>query len=259
MTRHRLLLLLLFSLLLGGAAGAAGLWYFFGGGAAPAEADLEAAAGDLSTARPTIQPGTNPQPGTTLQPGTTPGAAVGVDGDWTVDTSIGSFSDYSSTWAGFRVAEVLDNIGNTEAVGRTPDVTGSLNLDGSMLSAVTIDVDLTTIRSDRERRDPAIQRTLETSTYPTATFELTEPIELPEAPAEGVTYDLTAEGEMTIHGVTQPVQAELQARLVGDTIVVVGSVPFAFSDYGMAAPRAPIVLSVADGGSIEFQLFFTRA
>ncbi len=237
MTRHRLLLLLLFSLLLGGAAGAAGLWYFFGG-TAPAEADLDQAAGPISS----------------LEPGT----PVDVNGDWTVDTSIGSFSDYSGTWAGFRVAEVLDNIGDTEAVGRTPNVDGSLTLNGDKLSAVTIDVDLISIRSDRERRDPAIQRTLETGQYPTATFQLSEPITLADAPAEGVTYDVTANGNLTVHGVTQAVEVDLQARLVGDTIVVVGSTPFTFSDYGMTAPRAPIVLSVADGGSIEFQIFFTK-
>ena len=231
-------MLLLFSLLLGGAAGAAGLWYFFGG-TAPAEADIDTAAGPVSS----------------LAPGT----PVDANGTWTVDTSIGSYSDYSSTWAGFRVAEVLDNIGDTEAVGRTPNVTGSLILDEDTLSAVTIEVDLTSIRSDRERRDPAIQRTLETDQFPRATFELTDPIELPSAPVEGVTYDVTANGDLTVHGVTKPVEVDLQARLVGDTIVVVGSAPFTFSDYDMTAPRAPIVLSVADGGSIEFQLFLTRA
>jgi len=154
---------------------------------------------------------------------------------------------------------VLDNVGDTEAVGRTPNVTGTLTIDGQSLSAVEITVDLTSIRSDRERRDPAIQRTLETSQFPSATFQLSDAITLPSEPVEGVTYDITANGDLTVHGVTQPAQVDLQARLVGDTIVVVGSTPFMFSDYGMTAPRAPIVLSVADGGSIEFQLFFTRA
>jgi polyisoprenoid-binding protein YceI len=238
MSRHRLLLSLLFFLLLGGVAGAAGLWYFFGG-SAPAAADLDDAAGAVSTSQP--------------------GTPVDANGTWSVDTTIGDYSGFSSTWAGFRVAEALDNIGDTEAVGRTPDVTGTLTLADDSLSAVEIEVELTSIRSDRDRRDPAIQRTLETSQFPTATFELTEPIDLPSAPVEGVTYNLTANGDVTIHGVTLPVEVDLEARLVGDTIVVVGSTPFTFSDYGMSAPRAPIVLSVADGGSIEFQLFFTRA
>ena len=52
---------------------------------------------------------------------------------------------------------------------------------------------------------------------------------------------------------------QLEARLVNGVIVVVGSAPFTFSDFAMSAPRAPIVLSVADHGTIEFQLFFTKS
>ena len=35
--------------------------------------------------------------------------------------------------------------------------------------------------------------------------------------------------------------------------------PFTFSEFGLTPPRAPVVLSVADHGTIEFQLFFTKA
>jgi hypothetical protein len=59
--------------------------------------------------------------------------------------------------------------------------------------------------------------------------------------------------------VTHEVPVNLEARLVNGVIVVVGSMPFTFADYGMSAPRAPTVLSVSDGGTIEFQLFFTKA
>ena len=181
-----------------------------------------------------------------------------VDGTWTVDTSLGSFSDYSGTFAGFRVAEVLDNIGDATAVGRTRDVSGELTLSDERLTAATIEVQLTTITSDRPRRDPAIQEALETNAFPTATFELTDSIDLPSAPVEGVPYDVIAEGNLTIHGVTNPVAIDMQARLVGGVIVVVGSADLTFSDYGVTMPRAPIVLSVSDSGQIEFQLFFTR-
>jgi len=118
---------------------------------------------------------------------------------------------------------------------------------------------LTSITSDQPRRDPAIQRTLETNTYPTATFDLTAPVSLPQAPVEGVTYNLTATGTMTVHGVTKAVTVTLQAQLKDSVIVVVGSTPFAFADYGMSAPAAPVVLSVSDSGTIEFQLFFTHS
>ena len=226
-------------------AGVAGVWFFFFSSSAPVEADLDQAAGAISTNAPSA---TGAQ-----------SAPASLDGTWTVDTSIGSFTDYSSSYAGFRVDEVLDNIGESTAIGRTPDVSGELQLDGQTLSAASIEVRLTTITSDQPRRDPAIQRALETGTYPTATFEITDPIALPTAPAEGVSYDLTANGNLTIHGVTQPVAVNLQARLVNGVIVVVGSTDLTFSDYGVTMPRAPVVLSVEDHGSIEFQLFFTRS
>ena len=53
--------------------------------------------------------------------------------------------------------------------------------------------------------------------------------------------------------------ARQQAQLTGSTIVVVGSLDVVFSDFGITAPTAPIVLSVDDHGQIELQLFFSRA
>jgi polyisoprenoid-binding protein YceI len=249
LTRNRWLLSFLFLLLLGGAAGVVGVWYFFFNDQAPAVATIDDAAHSVSSPAPTTA-GADPTTGTHIPTS---------DGTWTVDNSIGSYTDYSSAWAGFRVAEVLDNIGDTEAVGRTPGVSGTLTLAGASLSAATIEVDLTSITSDQSRRDPAIQRTLETGAFPTATFVLGDPVALPSAPTEGASYDVTARGTLTIHGVAREVGVALQARLVNGVIVVVGSIPFTFNDYGMSAPRAPVVLSVDDHGTVEFQLFFTKS
>ena len=222
--------------------GAAGLWYFFSNHA-PEAASIDQAANVVASA----------------DPSSAGGIPTDLNGTWTVDTSIGSYSDYSSTWAGFRVQEVLSNIGNNTAIGRTPDVSGQLTLDGQTLSATSIQVDLTSITSDQPRRDGPIQRTLQTDSFPTATFELTQPVSLPQVPAEGVSYTVTAVGNMTIHGVTKQVSVDLQAQLKNGVIVIVGSTPFNFADYGMSAPQAPVVLSVDDHGTIEFQLFLTKS
>ena len=66
-----------------------------------------------------------------------------------------------------------------------------------------------------------------------------------------------ATGELTIHGVTTPVTIPLEAQLVGDNIVVVGSLDIVFADYGVSVPSAPVVLSAEDEGVVELQLFFT--
>ncbi len=241
-TKRRATVGTLVVLLLVGVAGAAGLIYFFGN-KAPGSASINDAANVAASAEPS---------------GGAAQSSGSLDGTWTVDASIGSYSDYSSAWAGFRVEEVLSNIGNNTAIGRTPNVSGTLTLNGQTLTATKINVDLTTITSDQPRRDQPIQRTLETSTYPTATFELTQPISLLQAPAEGVTYNLTAVGNMTVHGVTKQVSVDLHAQLKNGVIVVVGSTPFSFADYNMTAPQAPVVLSVDDHGTIEFQLFFSH-
>jgi hypothetical protein len=51
----------------------------------------------------------------------------------------------------------------------------------------------------------------------------------------------------------------IEAQLVDDNIVVVGSLDIVFADYGVSVPSAPIVVSAEDHGVVEFQLFFTQA
>ena len=52
---------------------------------------------------------------------------------------------------------------------------------------------------------------------------------------------------------------DFATRLVDGTLVVVGSAPVVFDDYGVEKPTAAIVVSLEDEGTIEFQLFFAKA
>ena len=119
-------------------------------------------------------------------------------------------------------------------------------------------IDLTTITTDRSQRDSRVQSALETSQFPLATFSLTSPVELPEGAATGESFRADAEGDLTVHGVTNPVTFGIEAQLVDAVVVVVGSAEIVFDDYGVTAPSAPVVLSVEDHGIVEFQLLFTR-
>jgi polyisoprenoid-binding protein YceI len=184
--------------------------------------------------------------------------ASGIDGTWTVDTNIGDFSDFSSAWVGFRVAEVLELIGESEAVGRTPLVGGALEISGTTIESVRIEADLTGVRSDQARRDPAIQRALQTGEFPMATFESSGPVDLGTLPVEGQAFSVNIPGVLTIHGVSQDVEVEMAAQQVGDVVAAVGVLPLDFTSFGITMPTAPIVVSVADEGSLEWQLFFRR-
>lgn len=222
-------------------AAGGGLWWYLRDDA-PAEVSLDKAAEDAAK-----------------QPAA-PGSGPGVEGTWTVDNTTGDFDfeKASGTFAGFRVKEELANIGHTTAVGRTGDVTGSLTIAGDRVTKGSFTVDLTTITTNQSRRDSRVQDALQTDRFPEAVFELTEPIALPADAASGGKIDATGTGKLTIHGETRPVEAAIEARLVEGRIVLVGTVPVKFSDYGVETPSSPIVLSVEDHGEIEFQILLTR-
>src|SRR5947209_7675336 len=90
----------------------------------------------------------------------------------------GTWKATNGSVVGYRVKEVLFGQSNT-AVGRTSSITGSITVDGTTVSAGTFTVDMTTVTSDQSRRDGQFNgRIMETSTFPTATFALTQPITL---------------------------------------------------------------------------------
>ena len=189
-------------------------------------------------------------------------AAAGIAGVWTVQVAEDAGDLQGEpvvSFAGFRVNEVLGGgIGDFTAVGRTADVSGSIELTDTALVAATVEVTMSTLRTDNGSRDGQVRRALNTNEFPVATFTLVEPLDLPAGMAEGEALSGSAHGDLTIKGVTNRATFDLQAQLVGDTIVVVGASEVVFSDYGVTAPTAPIVVSVEDHGIMEFQLIFTR-
>ena len=189
-------------------------------------------------------------------------SAGGLDGVWAVQVAENAGDLQGEpvvSFAGFRVDEVLGGgIGDFTAVGRTADVSGSMELSGNVLVAATVEVTMSTLRTDNGSRDGQVRQALNTNEFPLATFTLADPVELPAGMAEGEAFSGSTHGDLTIKGVTNRAGFDLQAQLVGDTIVAVGSSHVVFSDYGVTAPSAPIVVSVEDNGIMEFQLIFTR-
>lgn len=86
---------------------------------------------------------------------------------------------------------------------------------------------------------------------------LSSPVDLGDDPSSG-SLAVDATGELTIHGVTNTITMALEAQLVDDTIVVVGSTDMTFSDYGVEVPNGGPVISVDDFGVVELQVLFRR-
>jgi polyisoprenoid-binding protein YceI len=218
----------------------------------PATATATPATGQATTAASSAATAPADDPAT---PTTTsdPSDPAGLDGDWTVDDSQDSF-------VGYRVTENLARVGTTEAVGRTSDITGSATIDGTSVTAAAFEADLTTLTSDESMRDGQLGRqAIQTDQFPTATFTLTQPLELGSDLAAGAASQVVAHGDLTLHGVTQPVDITLDLQYTNGVIVAVGSLEIQFADFGIEQPTSMRVVSVEDHGMMELQLYFMPA
>ncbi|MGE3962016.1 MAG: YceI family protein [Dehalococcoidia bacterium] len=239
-----------------------GGWYFFIRGDEPPPVSLADAVASVATATATSAGDTstaNTATATTTSAATAAatseagGAAEGdLTGAWTVDSA--------NSFVGYRIDEELAQIGSTTAVGRTSDVTGTLEFDGSTITAVSVTANLQTLQSDDDRRDGQLRRqALETNQFPEATFILVEPIAIEGDPASGEPITATAVGDLTLHGVTNRVELTLQGQLVDGQVIVVGSTDILLADYDIEQPQSIAVLSVSEQGTMEMQLVFVRA
>ena len=192
--------------------------------------------------------------------GTSAAPATGSDdvaGTWTVA---------ADSLAGYRVRERLATLSaESDAVGRTSDVTGSITVESdgatTTLTGGTLTVDTTTITSDEDRRDNRLRSEgLQTDRYPTASFTITGPVEIPASALTGTASDVTLSGDLTLHGVTKSVEIPAQAQLTDGRIQVAGSLTFPLSDFDISPPNVGgFILSIADEGALEFLVSFEKA
>lgn len=166
-------------------------------------------------------------------------------GTWTI-------SDGSQ--AGYRVDEVL-NGQDVTVVGRTSDVTGSVTVTGSELTAADVTVSMTSVTTDNSSRDRQFLDILSTSEHPTSTFTLTSPVDI--AAIAGGVASVEATGDLTVAGVTRPVTVQFDAQTTADGVEVSGSIPVTFADFDVDAPNLGFV-KVEDAGTIEMLLQLTR-
>jgi polyisoprenoid-binding protein YceI len=164
--------------------------------------------------------------------------------------------------ARYRAQEELASQGATEAVGETTAIIGTILFDaaGNPQPCSRFDVDLRTLQSDEARRDNYLySNTLETETYPLATFMLTgvEGLDGPLPDGEETTFTLI--GELTMHGVTNLVTWDVTATLDGDRLTGSAATSFNMADYNIEEPVVGPVLSVNEIIQLEVDMTATRA
>ena len=220
-----------------GAMAAYGVWRVISN--APDEVSLDAAVASLETSEVV-------------------GQDSSTEGTWIIDSDSGSFTfeEASGSFVGFRIKEELARIGKITAVGRTGEVDGELRIGAGELQSVSVSADLSTLITNDSRRDRAARNALNVSENPIASFSMDKPVAL--SATDGSAVSLKVKGELFINGIGREAEFDLQAQLVGETVVVVGSTEVVFADYDVEVPSAVIVVSAEDHGVVEFQLLFVR-
>lgn len=217
-------------------------------------------------ALPSASPSATDGAAATDEPAATDGAGASTAPAPADDELAGDWTVMEESVAGYRVREQLAGFdAETDAVGRTSDVSGSVILvgggDALQLTEGSITVDTTTIVSDEDRRDDRMRREgLQTDTYPTATFTITAPVDVPAAALDGAAVELTLVGDLELHGVTRQVSIPATAQLIDGQIQVAGAVTFALADFDISAPNVGgFIISIADQGALEFLVVLARA
>lgn len=149
-----------------------------------------------------------------------------------------------------------------DAIGATSAVSGAIVLDGRGAvdtAASRITIDLTTLKSNRDRRDGFIKRrTLVTDSFPNAVLQVTAIKGLPARLPTSGTLSLTVTGNLTVHGVTKATTWTVTAAATGTTWTGKAVTNVKFGDFGMTQPRVPVVLSVVDDIRLEWDFTLVR-
>jgi polyisoprenoid-binding protein YceI len=171
----------------------------------------------------------------------------------TAATGAGAWKITDGSKAGYRVREKLAFLpAKNDAVGRTSSITGDAESTGTgdalTITKAGFKIDVSTLTSDQDRRDQRIRSIgIESDRFPTATFELAQPIALTKKKVD-------ATGDLTLHGVKKRVTIPLQVQQSGSTLEAVGSLTFPWGDFGMTAPSVAGFVSVEDTATLEFDL-----
>ena len=149
----------------------------------------------------------------------------------------------AQTTASYSVYEnlIFQNKPNNDAIGTTHSVQGSFKIregNSPLVAGMNIQVDLRTLQSDSSRRDGYIQQnTLETNSYPYATFVSVSTQGLSASYSDGQTVHFQLIGNLTMHGKTNKETFDVQGKVVGNTISGTATSTIYMTDFGIQPPN----------------------
>ncbi len=134
---------------------------------------------------------------------------------------------------------------NGTAVGKTSAIAGEIVLEGGVIRPSVVQVDLSTLRSDEDRRDRRVREALDTNNHRFATYRITG-AEGDPVLKEGQEVALRLQGYMTIKGTERPLAFDARAKLEGDTLTLTAESTFKMTDFGVTPPNIAGFVSVSE-------------
>lgn len=187
--------------------------------------------------------------------------AASCDTEAAIASAASSYSIVSEESAARYISEEeITGIGANTAIGETQAIIGTILLDESdaPIACSRFDVDLRTLQSDEARRDNYLYtNTLETETYPLATFVLSSVEGLEGGLVDGETVTIQLIGDLTLHGVTLPATWEAEVTLEGDTLTGTARSSFVMADFNMEQPIVGPVVAIDENVELEVDILAT--
>ena len=149
----------------------------------------------------------------------------------------------AQTTASYSVFEnlIFQNKPNNDAVGTTHSVQGSFRIQtgaSPLVTGMNIKVDLSTLQTDSQMRDNYVQQhTLETGTYPDATFVSVSTQGLPTTYNDGQSVHFQLTGNMTMHGKTNKEVFDVQGEVVNKTVTGKATSTIFMTDFGNSTTK----------------------
>ncbi len=146
--------------------------------------------------------------------------------------------------------------GEVTTIGATRAIRGEIAIDFTQadptLVGGQISVDLTMLRTSKAERDEILKvNWLESGRYPIATFEISEAANIVRE-ADQIAFDLV--GDLSIHGVTQPVTFTTVATISETEVRGEATATLLMSDFEVTPPSVPKIVEVADAFELKIKL-----
>jgi polyisoprenoid-binding protein YceI len=134
-------------------------------------------------------------------------------------------------------------------------LSGIATLSGDQVQSVSFTVDTSSLQTDAEKLTEHVKSPdfLDVAKFPTATFKSTSIVAKPGA---GATHEVT--GELTLHGVTQPITFPATVDITAETVTGRAEVPIDRQKFGVAYPGMPDDL-IKDEVVLKPVLVFSRS